>query len=873
MKFKSIVIAFFLVFILVACDKTETQTTTETTTEATETTQKKEVIQVSTEAIDYDIMSGISESINLSNGSSVTGLTDVEVTKNLITFNNTPLQNEIMTPLEKVNQLSLDIQVLFNEALSKTVFYEDNSIDLSLDNLTLDINSYELSDTSLIEKIEADITLTTNHELVKSNHLTDEVKINIVFNEQLFKISMQNNVSKDEVLNLKIDLIENKIEAGYNLDNEGVSFTIQNDEDGNQLIRIEKANSTESSEQNLYFYGDKRNGAIFSKLEKPQTTIIDYEVFNKRNGTIYKAMSFEGEEESYSYNGITLNNIKNWRNAIINESRFELGLNHDLTFVQENLTNSLVTDKTNYHFSTNGFNVKNSNIYGDTPYYLAGYFIESQNYIEQMYQLDFELNDCPTLEVNSVYNKIIDGFTEKMISLAVEDEVISISPELSFGPIFSRGHDENSNTDVVIWTLEPEVPEVLLFDENNELVSHSQYNNYVSFQNGLLFIYGENNHKPMIEIKSLNQNRELVDVKDYYWNDFHNDGAIVGITYDQENNTIKAQYQEESSICTNTMIINMENDEMDFEYTSVFKEYIDEASQLTVKIVKDENDHLLLMLFDKDGKLQDVSRGTNNEAQATNILDVKELDGKMMLLGQNNGSPYFVFPKITDGKWDYTDVYSYNYRGSGVMNDVTFDAENNTYLANYTMSDGYTNTININLNTGLAMIYDHISQNFVKDAITPTAIVIHETANRNVGADAYLHYRYWNNDYRGTSAHFGVDETSVFQYLDLDDKGWHVGTYKEELGISNSNSVGIEICVNIDGDYDVAVQNAVKLTVQLMIELNVPLDRVVTHQMASSWDKPCPSTMIQNGLAGRGYSFEDFKHDVEVLYNSLTAEQ
>lgn len=866
MKLKSIVIAVFLVVTLVACDKTLTQTTTELTS-------NKEVIQVSREDINYDIMSFMSESINLSSGSSVTGITDVELSKNLLTFNNTPLQNELMTPLKNVNKLALDIQLLFNETLPQTIFYNDDTIDLSAENLLLEINSYELSDSNELVNIDADFTLMSNHDLVKAYHLTGDVKINFVLSEQLCTISMKKNTGEEELLFLKIDLVGNTIEASYNLDNKVVSFTIQNQDDGNQLIRMVKTDAANLSEQHLFFFGDKRYGAIFSKLEGSQTTILDYEVFNKRYGTIYKSMSLNGQEESYSYNGITLNNIKNWRNAVLNQTEFELELDHDITFLQQELTNSLITDTTNYQFSTNGFNIKDTNVYGDTPYYLAGYFVESQNYIEQMYKLDFGLNEYPELEVNSVHETIIDEFTKMMIDFAVQDEVIDNNPDLSFGPIFSKGHDENSNTDVVIWTIEPGVPEVLLFDDHNELVSHTQYNDYVLFQDGYLFIYGENNNKPMIEIKSLNQNRELVDVKEYSWNEFHTDGAIVGVAYDKENNTLKAQYQEESSIYTSTMIINLENDEMNFEYTSVFKEYIDESSQKTVKIVKDENDHLLLLLLDNEGKLLDFSRGTNNEAQDINILDVKELDGKMLLLGQNHNSPYFVFPKITDGKWDYTDVYSYSYRGSGVMNDVTFDAENNTYLADYTMSDGYSNTIKINLNTGLAMIYDHISQNFVKDAITPTAIVIHETANRNVGADAYLHYRYWNNDYRGTSAHFGVDETSVFQYLDLDDKGWHVGTYKEELGISNSNSVGIEICVNIDGDYDQAVQNAVKLTVQLMIELDVPLDRVVTHQMASSWDKPCPSTMIQNGLAGRGYSFDDFIHDVDVLYASVTADK
>ncbi|MCK9478911.1 MAG: N-acetylmuramoyl-L-alanine amidase, partial [Firmicutes bacterium] len=56
-----------------------------------------------------------------------------------------------------------------------------------------------------------------------------------------------------------------------------------------------------------------------------------------------------------------------------------------------------------------------------------------------------------------------------------------------------------------------------------------------------------------------------------------------------------------------------------------------------------------------------------------------------------------------------------------------------------------------------------------------------------------------------------------------------------------------EICVNSDGNYDVAFQNTVALVKHLMAELNIPIDRVVRHYDASR--KNCPASMSANGWA------------------------
>ena len=76
---------------------------------------------------------------------------------------------------------------------------------------------------------------------------------------------------------------------------------------------------------------------------------------------------------------------------------------------------------------------------------------------------------------------------------------------------------------------------------------------------------------------------------------------------------------------------------------------------------------------------------------------------------------------------------------------------------------------------------------------------------------------------------------------------WHCGDGKGRYGIANSNSLGIEICINSDGNYNAAFNNAVWLTKQLMDELNIPINRVVRHYDTSR--KNCPASMSKNNWA------------------------
>lgn len=148
-------------------------------------------------------------------------------------------------------------------------------------------------------------------------------------------------------------------------------------------------------------------------------------------------------------------------------------------------------------------------------------------------------------------------------------------------------------------------------------------------------------------------------------------------------------------------------------------------------------------------------------------------------------------------------------------------------------------------------------------------IVLHDTGNRGKGADAKAHFAYFNGADRGASADFFVDDKGALQVNDYNTcYTWHCGDGKGKKGITNGNSIGIEICINQDGDYHKAVLHALKLTVRLMQELSVPPEKVVRHFDVSG--KLCPASMSEKDWEG-WKTFHSALSD-PALFVELTAE-
>lgn len=136
-------------------------------------------------------------------------------------------------------------------------------------------------------------------------------------------------------------------------------------------------------------------------------------------------------------------------------------------------------------------------------------------------------------------------------------------------------------------------------------------------------------------------------------------------------------------------------------------------------------------------------------------------------------------------------------------------------------------------------------------------IVVHDTGNSGAGADAEAHYKYFSSP-RKASAHYFVDDKGIIQIVGDSRAAWHCGDDQGKgtalNGCKNSNSIGIELCINSDGDYDAAYKNLVELVKNLMKKFGISLDHVCRHYDVSR--KRCPGSFFDKRL------WEKFKADI-----------
>lgn len=136
-------------------------------------------------------------------------------------------------------------------------------------------------------------------------------------------------------------------------------------------------------------------------------------------------------------------------------------------------------------------------------------------------------------------------------------------------------------------------------------------------------------------------------------------------------------------------------------------------------------------------------------------------------------------------------------------------------------------------------------------------LVIHDTGNLNKGAGALNHRNYVENNSRGASAHYFVDDKVIVQYVGDSMAAGSVGDGRGRYGITNSNSLSIEMCINSDGNYLKMYKNTVELAKNLMKKFNIPWERVVRHYDASR--KNCPGHMSKN----KWEKWKKFKEDIK----------
>lgn len=120
-------------------------------------------------------------------------------------------------------------------------------------------------------------------------------------------------------------------------------------------------------------------------------------------------------------------------------------------------------------------------------------------------------------------------------------------------------------------------------------------------------------------------------------------------------------------------------------------------------------------------------------------------------------------------------------------------------------------------------------------------IVVHYTGSGTSKAgSAKNNCIYFSGGNRNASAHYFIDDGGIWEYADPDTHyTWHCGDGGGKYGISNSQSIGIEVCLDGDKAYTSAEIGYLATLVQwLMAKYNVAAGNVVRHYDASR--KECP---------------------------------
>lgn len=169
--------------------------------------------------------------------------------------------------------------------------------------------------------------------------------------------------------------------------------------------------------------------------------------------------------------------------------------------------------------------------------------------------------------------------------------------------------------------------------------------------------------------------------------------------------------------------------------------------------------------------------------------------------------------------------------------------------------------------------------------IIPKALVIHWTANMNKGADAVANRNYFENHSENkVSAHYVVDDTEIVQCIPEDEMAYHVGAkqYKSEAltrlsNYPNNCTIGIEICVNQEGIFNLALKNAVGLATDICRRYGWGKDRLWRHYDITG--KNCPAFFLDDkiawayGFGSAQQGWERFKTDVELTLLGLKEDE
>ena len=146
-------------------------------------------------------------------------------------------------------------------------------------------------------------------------------------------------------------------------------------------------------------------------------------------------------------------------------------------------------------------------------------------------------------------------------------------------------------------------------------------------------------------------------------------------------------------------------------------------------------------------------------------------------------------------------------------------------------------------------------------------VVIHETGNTAEGSNAAGHSAYLLSGKSGdTSWHYTVDDHEIYHHIPDDEIAWHAGDRRTRDG-GNLCGIGVELCVNADGDFEKTFDNAARLTAYLLQTYGLKLGAVKQH--ADFMDKNCPQTIRDNDrwpeFLEKVHEYKNLLYDTESL--------
>lgn len=149
--------------------------------------------------------------------------------------------------------------------------------------------------------------------------------------------------------------------------------------------------------------------------------------------------------------------------------------------------------------------------------------------------------------------------------------------------------------------------------------------------------------------------------------------------------------------------------------------------------------------------------------------------------------------------------------------------------------------------------YDHTTINYSGSVTSKKYIVWHDTGVK--GQTAAGNANYFRSVDRQSSAHYFIDKNAIVEVVDPNLVAWHCGDGAGKYGITNANSIGIELCAEADGTIHAqTIANAIWLGKKLMKDFGISYNNNVRHYDASR--KNCPQYLNTDGKWTKWYEFK-----------------